>query len=86
MAPGSYLALSHITSHRQLPETVESLVAVFSQAREPMVPRSREDILRFFDGLELVDPGLVAAPEWRPDTVGPGDATGLILAGVALKP
>ena len=31
------------------------------------VPRSREKVLRFFDGTELVDPGLVYIRQWRPD-------------------
>lgn len=86
ITPGSYLALSHMTSHDQPAAVIDDMVGIFEQVREPMVPRSREDILRFFDGLELVDPGLVAAPEWRPDTVDPAEATGLILAGVGMKP
>jgi hypothetical protein len=30
--------------------------------------RSRANILRFFDGFDLVDPGLVYIPQWRPDS------------------
>jgi S-adenosyl methyltransferase len=87
MAPGSYLVVSHITSHQQPPEVVASLRQVFEQAREPMVPRSREEILGFIEGLELLDPGLVKAPDWRPDQAGgPGQpASGLVLAGVGFK-
>lgn len=87
MAPGSYLVVSHITSHQQPPEVVASLRKVFEQAREPMVPRSREEILRFLEGFELLDPGLVKAPDWRPDQPeAPGQpATGLVLAGVGYK-
>lgn len=40
----------------------------------PMHLRSREEIMRFFDGFELVDPGLVYIPQWRPDS--PADVTG----------
>jgi hypothetical protein len=87
MVPGSYLVLSHITSHEQPPEVVAHLKKVFEQAREPMVPRSRQEILRFLEGLELVDPGLVKAPEWRPDPAGRSKqpATGLVLAGIGHK-
>jgi hypothetical protein len=87
MAPGSYLVLSHITSHEQPPEVVTNLRKVFEQAREPMVPRSREQILSFLEGFELVDPGLVKAPDWRPDQPGPPrqPATGLVLGAVGLK-
>jgi hypothetical protein len=66
MAPGSYLVLSHITSHQQPPEVVTNLKRAFSRAREPMVPRSREEILSFLEGFDLVDPGLVKAPTGDP--------------------
>jgi hypothetical protein len=36
--------------------------------------RSRAEILRFFDGFDIVDPGLVSIPQWRPDS--PGDVPG----------
>jgi hypothetical protein len=87
MAPGSYLALSHITSHEQPPEVIGHLRKVFEQAREPMVPRSRDEILSFFQGFELVEPGLVQAPAWRPDAAGTyaQPATGLVVAGVGRK-
>jgi S-adenosyl methyltransferase len=87
MAPGSYLVLSHITSHQQPPEVVTNLRKVFEQAREPMVPRDRKEILGFLEGLELVDPGLVKVPEWRPDeTSAPRQpTTGLVLGGVGFK-
>jgi hypothetical protein len=87
MAPGSYLVLSHITSHEQPPAVVTNLRKVFEQAREPMVPRSREEILGFLEGLELVDPGLVKVPDWRPDASGPPSqpTTGLVLGAVGFK-
>ncbi|MGH8823792.1 MAG: SAM-dependent methyltransferase [Jiangellaceae bacterium] len=88
MVPGSYLLVSHITSHDQPPEYVSHIRHVFDQAREPMVPRSRDEILAFFDGFELVDPGLVRASDWRPDAMVAADEppTGFILGGVARRP
>lgn len=87
MAPGSYLALSHITADGQRPAVVERFVQVFERAREPMVPRTREQIQGFFDGFELVDPGLVRISEWRPDqpsaVENPGG--GWLFAGVGHK-
>lgn len=50
--------------------------------------RSREEITRFFDGLALVQPGIVFLPWWRPDTA-PNEAepgSTLMLCGVAAKP
>ena len=49
---------------------------------------SREEISRFFDGLELVQPGVVFLPFWRPDSL-PNEAepgSMLMLCGVARKP
>ncbi len=51
--------------------------------------RSYEEILRFFDGFELVDPGLVYVPLWRPDPAADvsGDAGKFwVLAGAGRKP
>jgi hypothetical protein len=49
-----------------------------------MVPRSLADVARFYDGLEMVEPGLVPLNEWRP-----GDADLPVLpniGGVGRKP
>jgi hypothetical protein len=88
MAPGSYLSLCHITGDYQRPDAVAQWVQVFGGMAEPMVPRTHEQIGRFFDGMEIIDPGLVKAHEWRPDEPGeiPSPATGWLLAGVARKP
>ena len=37
-------------------------------AQQQYIGRNREQMLRFFDGMELVEPGLVRVEEWRPDT------------------
>ncbi|MGH8825099.1 MAG: SAM-dependent methyltransferase, partial [Jiangellaceae bacterium] len=68
-------------------EYVSHIRHVFDQAREPMVPRSRDEIMAFFDGFELVEPGLVRASDWRPDDTAADDEspTGFILGGVAQR-
>jgi hypothetical protein len=67
LAPGSYLALSHVSGDF-VPDkaAVDRALAVYAQASEPMWPRSRARILGFFDGFDLVPPGLVPKHEWRP--------------------
>lgn len=87
MAPGSYLALSHMTGDGQRPEAVRRLVQVFERAREPMVPRTREQIQRLFDGFELVNPGLAPIAAWRPDQPAADQdlGKGWLLAGVGRK-
>jgi SAM-dependent methyltransferase len=68
VAPGSYLALSHMTN-----ETHEQAAqAVFQMTQDmhwntPLISRGRADIARFFDGFTLVEPGLVTPARWRPD-------------------
>jgi hypothetical protein len=85
---GSYLVLGHITADYHSADAVAQWIEVFGGMAEPMVPRSHEQVGRFFDGLELVDPGLVKAGEWRPDAPGgaPSPTTGWLLGGVARKP
>jgi hypothetical protein len=49
--------------------------------------RGRDDILRFFTGLELIEPGLVHVPLWRPDEPEPPDAGKVwVLGAVGRKP
>jgi hypothetical protein len=67
VVPGSYLVLTHAT---QDPAASPETARAFGHSAAPTVTRQREGTLRFFDGLELVEPGLVMPVEWRPD----GDA------------
>jgi len=63
---GSYLALTHPTGDFD-PEAAAGARAVAKQSGMTILPRAEADVARFFDGLELVEPGLVPVPEWRPD-------------------
>jgi len=66
MAPGSYLALSHITSEGTDPSVVSTIQQVYAQASAPAVFRTKAEIHMFFSGLELVQPGLVDVTRWFP--------------------
>jgi hypothetical protein len=73
LPPGSYLALSHLGSDifdEEAQQGFQSIVGRMSQ--QQYTGRSREQMLRFFEGMELVEPGLVRIEEWRPE---PGDAS-----------
>jgi hypothetical protein len=65
--PGSYLAISHPANDinnpgiRRLASRLNELMPVKLRFR------SRAEVAALFDGLELVEPGLVRVPEWRPD-------------------
>ncbi len=66
VAPGSYLAISHIgTEFFPDKAAMAQAKAVYERASEPIWARSREEILGLFDGLELLEPGLVAKHQWR---------------------
>jgi S-adenosyl methyltransferase len=89
LPPGSYVVITHGTAEHMPQDTFERLVRLYKNTSQPVRIRSRADIERFFGGLELVDPGLVYVPMWRPE-----EQTDLLLdrpeesggfAGVALK-
>jgi SAM-dependent methyltransferase len=66
LAPGSYVVISHGTTDGQ-PEHVAEGMEHYAQTTADFQPRSHAGVLRFFDGLELIEPGLVHVPRWRPD-------------------
>ena len=63
LAPGSYLSLSHMTADHKPPQAVQALSQVGSQAAEGSFLRSRDEVRKFFDGLELVPPYPGADPD-----------------------
>ncbi|MFJ4964684.1 SAM-dependent methyltransferase [Streptomyces sp. NPDC088729] len=69
LAPGSLVILTH-ASYEGIPTSQEragGAVGVYRAIRNPLVMRSREEIGAFFDGFDMVEPGLVSMPDWRPD-------------------
>jgi SAM-dependent methyltransferase len=70
LAPGSLLVLTH-ASYEGIPlppERAGGVVDVYKDIRNPLIMRSRAEIERFFEGYDMVEPGLVPMPHWRPDT------------------
>ncbi|MGH3392681.1 MAG: SAM-dependent methyltransferase [Actinomadura sp.] len=88
LVPGSYLALSHGTLDSGPADVIADTQETYKNASaQAAVPRSREAITRFFDGFELVDPGLVPLTEWRSDELERARLGGeWMLAGVGRKP
>ncbi|MFC9326821.1 SAM-dependent methyltransferase [Kitasatospora sp. NPDC057015] len=87
LPPGSHLALSHATGDFTAPEAAAKGPAIYRAASAQLTMRTRQEVLGFFDGLELAEPGLVTAPLWRPDRdPAPTDAEVAIWAGVGRKP
>ncbi|ONI81621.1 hypothetical protein ALI144C_20195 [Actinosynnema sp. ALI-1.44] len=83
---GSMLLFSQFTADFT-PETAGELERISSGAGEPVAMRTGAEIARFFDGLDIVEPGLVHMPKWRPDGALPDGSEHVFLyAGVARKP
>jgi hypothetical protein len=62
MPAGSYLVMSHATGDFWTPRAVADVAA---GRYGPLSPRTKEEFARFFDGLELMPPGIVSIAEWR---------------------
>ena len=84
MAPGSYLVLSHATTDGPSAELLARNEEVYERSTSPSRPRSRDEIARFFDGLDLLEPGLVRPGRWRPGS-GQETVTHFMYAGVGTK-
>ncbi|MEU3093351.1 SAM-dependent methyltransferase [Streptomyces sp. NPDC006967] len=67
LAPGSYLIMSHLTPDFHPEEASKKVVGLYRAGGLTMDMRSRERFARFFEGLEVVEPGMVAAEEWHPE-------------------
>jgi O-methyltransferase involved in polyketide biosynthesis len=66
LAPGSHVAISHVTRDTLPPEQVREGTRVYNRASS-VAMRTRPQIERFFEGFDLVEPGLVLVSHWRPD-------------------
>jgi S-adenosyl methyltransferase len=87
MVPGSYLALSHGSHDGGEADRFDSVLDVYKRTETPLTLRSSAQIAAFFDGFDLIAPGLVRTPLWRPDpgedpAAGPADAN---LAGLGRR-
>jgi S-adenosyl methyltransferase len=93
-APGSYLALSHVTYDKLPPRLTNAGAEVYARATNDIYLRSSADILRFFDGLELVAPYAGTAPgityvgAWGAEDPDQADSDGsrFFYCGVARRP
>ena len=66
LAPDSYVLISHAASDIGNGGMVSMASRLNELMAQPIVPHSRRQVARFFAGLDLVEPGLVREPEWRP--------------------
>jgi hypothetical protein len=71
LVSGSYLTIGHGTYDHQPPAAMEAIRRLYTRATAPAIPRGYAEIRAFFDGFDLLEPGLVFLPQWRPDGAGP---------------
>jgi hypothetical protein len=83
---GSYLALSQVASDIEAEQIAEAARRYNLLAHDQQCHRNRAEVTRFFDGLDLVDPGLVPVRQWRPGSEMEAKARSAMWGGVARKP
>jgi hypothetical protein len=83
--PGSYLALSHPARDIDAAAMAKMADSLNATMAEKVTFRDRPAVARFFDGLELVEPGMVQASKWRPATEAEAASPAALWAGVARK-
>jgi hypothetical protein len=66
LCPGSFLVLSHVTGDGREPGAVTGIDDVYGNANAPLIMRTRHEVTAFFDGFELIEPGVVFLSQWRP--------------------
>ncbi|HEV8176856.1 MAG TPA: SAM-dependent methyltransferase, partial [Gemmatimonadales bacterium] len=84
---GSYLVLCDPTTEVDR-EVMLRAIRQWNESSTPLITaRSRQELIRFFDGLELLEPGVVSASLWRPEADGPGTPVEVFnFGGVGRKP
>jgi O-methyltransferase involved in polyketide biosynthesis len=88
LAPGSFVTINHSTSAVH-GAAMEEAVAHWNRVGTPsMTLRTPEQITRFFDGLDLLPPGVISCSRWRPDLTPAGGQPPEVdeFCGVARKP
>ena len=84
--PGSFVTISHAASDIDAEQQTEMVRRLNQSVAEKATLRDRAGVTRLFDGLELVEPGVVRVAQWRPDSqLEAASPTGL-WGGVARKP
>jgi hypothetical protein len=84
--PGSYVALSHAASDIDAEQMAEMIRRLNESTAEKTTLRDRAGVTRLFAGLELAEPGVIRAAEWRPDTDLEAASPAALWGGVARKP
>ncbi len=84
--PGSFVAISHPASDIDAEPHGEMVRRMNESMTEKVTLRDRAGVARLFGGLELVDPGVVRVPKWRPNSDVAAASPAVLWGGVAQQP
>ena len=82
---GSSLSISHVPNDMHMGQMSDMSGRLNRLLAQPSTYRSRAEVTSFFDGLELVEPGVTPIQQWRPDTAEEASAVAAMWGGVAFK-
>ena len=83
--PGSFLVVSHVANDI-FPEELAAFARAYNErSSDKVFLRDRDEVARFFTGLDLVEPGVVQVSKWRPRSELQAAATDTVWCGVARK-
>jgi S-adenosyl methyltransferase len=86
VVPGSYVVISHAASDIDTGAMISMANRLNELMAQQAVPRTHREVAAFFAGLDLLEPGLVRIPEWRPASVSDSAVRAQMWGAVARKP
>ena len=86
VVPGSYVVISHAASDIDSGAMISMASRLNELMAQQSMPRTHREIAYFFAGLDLLEPGLVRVPEWRPSSVSDSAVRAQMWGAVARKP
>ena len=86
VVPGSYVVISHAASDIDSGAMISMASRLNELMAQQSMPRTHREIAYFFAGLDLLEPGLVRVPEWRPSSVSDSAVRAQMWGAVGRKP
>src|SRR5580700_3024629 len=86
VVPGSYVVISHAASDIDSGAMISMASRLNELMAQQSMPRTHREVAYFFAGLDLLEPGLVRVPEWRPSSVSDSAARAQMWGAVGRKP
>jgi predicted O-methyltransferase YrrM len=84
--PGSYVVISHVASDIDTGAMISMTNRLNELMEQQAVPRTHQEVADFFSGLDLLEPGLVRVPEWRPASASDAAVRAQMWGAIGRKP